>query len=109
MTNRSFDREALVASEQCGGGGQCLLQLRIAAYAHAQGVSRLIVQPVEIRDVNDNEPVFRSRQYAVSVSENVMSTSYYFEMLSLFGFKESQLLPTVLSSCDIDFCSSFSV
>ena len=91
MTNRSFDREALVASEQCGGGGggggQCLLQLRIAAYAHAQGVSRLIVQPVEIRDVNDNEPVFRSRQYAVSVSENVMSTSYYFEMLSLFPLK----------------------
>ncbi len=89
MTNRSFDREALVASEQCGGGGggQCLLQLRVAAYAHAQGVSRLIVQPVAIRDVNDNEPVFRSRQYAVSVSENVMSTSYYFEMLSLFPIK----------------------
>lgn len=74
-TNRSFDREALIASNQCDSA-ECLVKLKIAAYTGDNGqlLSSIIVQPIEITDMNDNEPTFRQHSYEVSISENLVQS-----------------------------------
>lgn len=75
-TNVTFDREQLILNNQCDQTkeGKCLIKLRIAAYDNKQSLVKILIQPIEINDINDNEPHFRQVSYEVNISENLVQS-----------------------------------
>ena len=90
-----FDREELIATNQCEKPTQallamhtnntksilydeetscdCMFKLKLAAYDIQNNLVHIFILPILVNDINDHAPTFKSKQINVGVSENLHS------------------------------------
>lgn len=77
FANGSFDRECLMQTNQCQQQTEistdCVLKLKIASYDEQNDLISIFNLPINLEDINDCKPEFKSPVYNVDLSENLSS------------------------------------